>query len=59
MPVKQASPAVCGIASANGQLYHCEGKGATAMTDIPNDDKPGFVADKPEHCFACYRLIRT
>jgi hypothetical protein len=24
----------------------------------PNDDKPGFVAEKPEHCFACYRLIR-
>ena len=28
------------------------------MRDIPNDDKPGFVAEKPEHCFACYRLIR-
>jgi len=28
------------------------------MSDIPNDDKPGFVAEKPEHCFACYRLIR-
>jgi hypothetical protein len=28
------------------------------MTDIPNDDKAGFVAEKPEHCFACYRLIR-
>ena len=27
------------------------------MSDIPNDDKPGFVAEKPEHCFACYRLI--
>ena len=29
------------------------------MTDTPNDDKPGFVAEKPEHCFACYRLIRA
>ena len=28
------------------------------MSDIPNDDKPGFVAEEPEHCFACYRLIR-
>ena len=28
------------------------------MSDIPNDDKPGFVAEAPEHCFACYRLIR-
>ncbi|HSR29058.1 MAG TPA: hypothetical protein VLY63_00735 [Anaerolineae bacterium] len=28
------------------------------MTDTPNDDKPGFVAKKPEHCFACFRLIR-
>ena len=28
------------------------------MTDTPNDDRPGFVAEKPEHCFACYRLIR-
>ena len=28
------------------------------MTDTPTDDQPGFVAYKPEHCFACYRLIR-
>ena len=28
------------------------------MSNIPNDDKPGFVAERPEHCFACYRLIR-
>ena len=28
------------------------------MSDIPNDDQSGFVAKKPEHCFACYRLIR-
>ena len=38
--------------------YHCKGRGATAMRDIPNDDRPGFVAERPEHCFACYRLIR-
>jgi hypothetical protein len=43
---------------ARVQRSHCEGKGATAMSDIPNDDKPGFVAEKPEHCFARYRLIR-
>ncbi len=29
------------------------------MSDIPSDDKPGFVAEKPEHCLDCYRLIRT
>ena len=28
------------------------------MSDIPNDDNPGFVAERPEHCSACYRLIR-
>ena len=28
------------------------------MSDIPIDDKPGFVAEKPEHCFACNCLIR-
>ena len=28
------------------------------MSDIPNDDNPGFVTEKPEHCFACYRHIR-
>ncbi len=28
------------------------------MTDTHDDDKPGFVAEEPEHCFACYRLIR-
>jgi hypothetical protein len=26
--------------------------------EIPNDDQPGFVAEKPEHCFTCFRLIR-
>lgn len=28
------------------------------MTDTPTDDQPGRVAEKPEHCFACCRLIR-
>ena len=28
------------------------------MTETPNDDKPGFVAEEPEHCFACCRLVR-
>ena len=28
------------------------------MTETPNDDKPGFVAEEPEHCHACYRLIQ-
>jgi hypothetical protein len=23
-----------------------------------SDDQPGFLAEQPEHCFACYRLIR-
>jgi hypothetical protein len=27
------------------------------MNNIPNEDKPGFVAEKPEHCFACYRVL--
>ena len=28
------------------------------MSHTHDDDKPGFVAEEPEHCFACYRLIR-
>ena len=28
------------------------------MTETPTDDKPGFVAEEPEHCHACYRLIQ-
>ena len=28
------------------------------MTDTPNDDRPGCVAEEPEYCFACFRLIR-
>jgi hypothetical protein len=30
-----------------------------AMTEIPTDDQPGFVAENPEHCHACYRLIQS
>jgi hypothetical protein len=28
------------------------------MTGTPNADHPGFVASEPEHCSACFRLIR-
>jgi hypothetical protein len=28
------------------------------MADTPIDDQPGFVAEEPEHCDACYRLIQ-
>jgi hypothetical protein len=28
------------------------------MTETPTDDQPGFLAEEPEHCFACFRLIR-
>jgi len=28
------------------------------MTGVPTDDQPGFVAEKPERCFTCFRLIR-
>ena len=28
------------------------------MTKTAANDQPGFVAEKPEHCFACFRLIR-
>ncbi len=28
------------------------------MSHIPNNDKSGFVAERSEHCFACYRFIR-
>ena len=28
------------------------------MTHTPNDDQPGFVAEEPVHCYACFRLIR-
>jgi hypothetical protein len=26
-------------------------KGSSAMTDIPNEDQPDFVAENPEHCY--------
>jgi hypothetical protein len=29
------------------------------MTEIPNCDKPGFVATEPEHCHVCYQLIHS
>jgi hypothetical protein len=28
------------------------------MTETPNGDKPGFVAEEPLHYYACFRLIR-
>ena len=28
------------------------------MGDIRNYDKADLVAEKPEHCFACYRFIQ-
>ena len=28
------------------------------MTETPTDDQPGFIAEGPEHCHDCYRLIR-
>jgi len=34
------------------------GEGTTAVTHTHDDDKPGFVAEELEHCFACFRPIR-
>jgi hypothetical protein len=51
-------PATWHHSRAKNRRTHCEGKGTTTMSDTPTDDKSGFVAEKPEHCFACYRLIR-
>jgi hypothetical protein len=28
------------------------------MTETPNNDQPGFLAEGPAHCSACFRLIR-
>jgi hypothetical protein len=28
------------------------------MTDTHTDYMPGFLAEEPEHCHACYRLVR-
>jgi len=28
------------------------------MTETPANDSPGFVTERPEHCSACFRLIR-
>jgi hypothetical protein len=35
-----------------------EVKEATSMTETPNNDQPGFVAEAPDHCHACYRFIQ-
>jgi hypothetical protein len=29
------------------------------MTTTPTDDRLGFIAEQPEHCFACCRLIKA
>ncbi len=52
---------ICGYngCEAVAQQTHCEGRGATAMRDIPNDDMPGFGTEWPEHCSACCRLISS
>lgn len=44
-----ALKAVCGhnCYVPDGQRTHCERKGVTTMSDIPNDDQLGFVAEKP------------
>jgi hypothetical protein len=41
-----------------GQRDHSEAKGSTALTETPTKVQPGFVAQEPEHCHDCYRLIR-
>jgi hypothetical protein len=28
------------------------------VIETPTDDRPGFVAEEPDHCHDCYRLIR-
>ena len=49
----------CDVAASMGMWLHLHGeeRGATAMTDTPTDDRPGFVAEEPVHCHACYRLM--
>jgi hypothetical protein len=42
---------------AHEEGSHCEGKEASAMRHIPNDDRPSFVAQEPEQCSACYWII--
>jgi hypothetical protein len=27
------------------------------MSDFPSDDRPGFVVEKPEFCFASHRVV--
>ena len=38
---------------------YCKGKGATAKRDIPNDNEPGFVAEKAEHLLQSKGHIRS
>ena len=39
-------------------VYPLRGERSQRDDRHPNEDQPGFVAEKPEHCFACYRLTR-
>jgi hypothetical protein len=55
--VAQEQPCGAEASRTSEQPNHCEQTGAGAMTETPTDDKPGFVAEEPEHCRACYRLI--
>lgn len=50
------SPCYNGCAFARRAVC-VRGKDAHPMTETPNDDNPGFVANESEHCFACFRLI--
>jgi hypothetical protein len=43
---------------ADSQRSRCDEKGASPMTETHTDDVPGFVAEEPEQCHDCYRLIR-
>jgi hypothetical protein len=29
------------------------------MIETPTEDQPGFVAEDPQHCHGCYRLMRS
>jgi hypothetical protein len=40
------------------RLDRCEGKAATALTEMLTDCVPCFVAEEPEHCHDWCRLIR-
>jgi hypothetical protein len=51
-------PAMHHHRAATNLQDHCDTKGTLSVTNTPTDDQPGFVAEKPEHCFAWFRLIR-